>query len=351
MLPIIYLIQIKYFYDGIFRDIIEIITLSKGYIMRHSLTLSFIIPSLFLFLLLSCKTGGSGLNVTNGVDADDDEYLQSISLLKYTNKNGTYGICSSTIISHNIVLTAANCVLPKKDKLILKYSTFNNQGVREDHEVSPLYHVIHPKYDYSDVSTYKYDLAVLVFKRATFTGVSSIAISNIRPPVGTKVALVGFGCYTTAGMMFNEKTKDPKSKQPIFQKIDILMCNPNSNESTSLYKRFGENEIASSDFCPNAMIQVNQKKNIVDSQIDIPSGEDASPSSGDSGGPLLRKGGYIVGVSSYVDKVLKENRASCYVDVSIPENYQFLQDALQSVSKSQSESLKVEPPVTFEDVK
>ena len=66
-----------------------------------------------VFILVSCKSVGSRLNITNGTIIDNEQYPTAVELKSVSDVSDFSAVdeCSGTIVSDNVILTAAHCVV------------------------------------------------------------------------------------------------------------------------------------------------------------------------------------------------------------------------------------------------
>ena len=303
----------------------------------------FILNLVVVLLFSSCKSSESDPKIINGIYIDNK--LFPVALLVFNKDDGSLGVCTATIISDSTVLTAAHCLVPQRKSYILEFDVFYSDGTIRGYEASPLYYSVHKKFKRNDTSTYAYDIATLTFETNTFEGINPFQIAQSSVKEHSTVFLAGYGCFTTKKEIKILKKIHPITRKATILSDDLLVCRDPLDLDTNVHKRIGENLTVKPDSCPSGMIQINQVKNRVDTSIENPSGTDSAPSPGDSGGPLFKTDGTIVGVISAVSQVLKDNRVSCFVDLTLKENSSFLKEALfQSKTKILNNSGFV-PPV------
>lgn len=301
------------------------------------------ILNLLLLCFISCKTYDSDPKIINGIYVDDK--LFPVALLIYNNNNDSLGVCTATIISDNTALTAAHCLVPQRKSYIIEFDVSYSDGTITGYEASPLYYSVHKKFKKNDISTYVYDIATLTFKPNTFEGIKPLQISQSTAQNNSTVFLAGYGCFTTKKEIRILKKIHPITRKATILSDDLLVCEENPDLNSNVHKRIGENVTVKPEGCPSGMIQINQVKNRVDSSIKNPTGEDSSPSPGDSGGPLFKKDGTLVGVISTISKSLKDNRVSCFADLTLKENSMFLKEALLQSKTGIPNNSGLIPPV------
>ena len=274
-----------------------------------------------LISLLSCKTTKSETNVINGLNADNEAF--QVVLIVYTNVDKSAGICTGSVISHNKVLTAANCVIPKRKTLAVLFQTLNEDESITAHEQKVLSYTVHDRFNIDDPSTFPYNLAILNLPAGTFDATPPLELVNQRPEEGTNVFLVGYGCFTTKERKVHLKKIDASTFDHPLDVVEKIVCK-SKDPSTYFNRRIGENNITKSTLCPSNMIQVNQLQKQVDTNIKTPTGTDAAPSTGDAGGPLFKPTGLIIGTLSFYDETFKTDRVTCYTDLTQLENQKFI---------------------------
>ena len=71
---------------------------------------------LLLFFTVSCKSSSSNLNIIDGKYVDENLYPTVVLLSDYNfDHDYSYLVCTGIIVSENVVLTAADCLVDKKE--------------------------------------------------------------------------------------------------------------------------------------------------------------------------------------------------------------------------------------------
>ena len=111
---------------------------------------------------------------------------------------GSTGFCTATLVSADLVLTAAHCLYDRNTDRRLDVSEFRfNAGLRRGSAVTTMrikQAAIHPKYDRSrksDLSNMRYDVALLrLSEPVNLYDVSSLGVST--PQLGRDVGVVSY---------------------------------------------------------------------------------------------------------------------------------------------------------------
>lgn len=235
--------------------------------------------SLILLSALVTTQAFAGVTVSNGVNIQNSEHPAVVRL------EIPGGSCTGTYIAADIILTAAHCVEGAKQNQTGFYSNVavaTNQGFSEN-VVGIRVHAIFKEIwsgrakteEEAIDDTFKSlatDLAVI---KTTQISKHFISLASVKPALGQKLEIVGFGLDTPKpDPFFDEALKD------------------------SVRKRKGFNEVFS--FNPFSLFTCNARRldKTIHGHIELPDGENSAALPGDSGGPVLNEAGEIMGVSS-----------------------------------------------------
>jgi secreted trypsin-like serine protease len=244
------------------------------------------------------STDNSGIDdnrVVGGTDADPTKYpfFTLIEIAKtFSDQTEAIDVCGGTLISSDIVLTAAHCFAEGKvmtiSALINATSSETLTGFEYARDVTT--HVTHPDFD---AETFNYDVAILLLA-SPVTEVTPLLLnsdSNI-PEDGEDLELLGLG-------LLEENGSFPEFLQVVtLQAIPITTC----QENYAVY--------------PDGPISVNATLQLCAAAP----GKDACAA--DSGGPLIKTDGLsqllVATVSFGIGCALPVCHYSLYVYLSIP---------------------------------
>lgn len=257
------------------------------------------------------KSSQSALHITNGKEINETRY-QSVIFIR-GGAGGQVQDCTATFVNHYQAVTAAHCLEGMtSDKPDIYAAKFDANG-KEITSFSAEDFKIHPLYD-PNVSPNPHDLAVIDFPRHS---ASTIAlISSKAPAPGTWVQLVGYGD--------NENFYDEEG---------------HLNGSGSGKKRVGTNKIYAHEGDMLLIVGVPGKT----SNVSV--GTESCSGAGDSGGPLFVNSTTLVGVTfggglqkeTTADGTVQYTCGSYYVDLSRPENIDFLESVLKYEVKMEAD--------------
>ena len=277
---------------------LKILLLCYGGEMKNFFSLTVI----FVFLIISCKTNRSNINIINGIEDVNNKYPAVLSILMKAQddeyyiediNNENWSGCSSSVISHNTLLTASHCLVgathsdnngkTSKDGGIVRVKLDSGKMVKaKDFYINQKY----LDYDEADddFADSKYDVGIVVFEDHTFDGITPLKISNQVVKEGTKVQLVGYSCQTKVGS--GRDLDDPEWEKP--RPLDV--CKDIANNRNGHIRRYGTSTVYKNTLCPPDTLQVmtslkNANYNPED-RVD-PIGLSSAQWFGDSGGPTL----------------------------------------------------------------
>ena len=254
-----------------------------------------IIMVLLCICSLSCKQKtSSSPKIINGLPGEGMEEFNSVvqiwyKLNKQQNENGeySYSYCTSSVLSHNTILTAAHCL--KKDILEIK-AFFFDSDMNVKYSADAITWNIHPNFhldkDGHLDNTSENDVALILFPDNAFSDVTTpLTIAPNYPKPGTQSWSIGYGCETY---------KDTEETEQIDfwgqpRKIKINKAKCKENDGTNKGKRYGTNTVTYGGCPTKNMVAVRKTTSQADDEIDDPTGKDVVTTPGDSGGPLLIK--------------------------------------------------------------
>jgi len=174
------------------------------------------------------ETCAIGIYIFNGENAEEGEWPWQVAIRK--NRNAVHPYCGGTLITDNIVLTAAHCfkaeLSRKKPKAFRYWVRVGDHDVTrkdpQEEDIRAKKIIIHEQYNYPKDN----DIALIVLsKKVTLKGrvqVACLPMTN-NPPVpqtndnDRKMA----ECYITGwGAMYQNKTQPD-----ILQKLKVPLCN------------------------------------------------------------------------------------------------------------------------------
>ncbi|KAG5676492.1 hypothetical protein PVAND_006323 [Polypedilum vanderplanki] len=230
-----------------------------------------------MILLVNSRGGQS---MINGVPSKQKPFMASIRHRNFDDPFGSGHICGGTIITHNLVLTAASCVeITVADLLIIVGTNLRyNQSMSFNVDAREIF--IHPNYTANDRS---HNIALI----ETFTmpsnalNIQPIALSQNSPIVGDECEIFGFGqarSLTAPSQMLVGK----------IEIYDISACHHENRESM---------------ICSNS---------------------NTSPCNGDEGGPVVCNH-HVSGIIDYFDfnhcRIDVEIRRTTYMNVADYRNW------------------------------
>ena len=290
--------------------------------MRITFKTKILLSSLLILCCICCKTNSSETKILNGIEDRDNKYPNVLQIFTFTgekkdftlkeHKSRDWESCSSSVISHNTLLTAAHCI---KDAIntedgtsaIKVRFTSPKDYFDYDNDVNYIEQQLQAKafyYNkkYTGTTDTNYDIGIVVFEDHSFDGIKPLKISNLAIKEGTKIQLVGYGAnlhYEKGhGIMIELSNKIVK------------------------YPKYGTAIVTEHKHCPYSkdieILTVNQNlfENPKDRQD--PEGTNSGAWVGDSGGPALLwdNQDLIVGIASYGDPRNPKGLISCYTSIN-----------------------------------
>jgi V8-like Glu-specific endopeptidase len=248
-------------------------------------------------------------NITNGLNATDDQFQAVVLLL--ANFNSDKRLCTGTFLSDSKLVTAAHC-LPQKpvDLWVVRQDFHGSVEQESSSDVPKSYYIdaqalsftVHPEYSNNGSSAgfHPHDLAVVEFPIGTSS--TFVRLATRIPNVDEDVTLVGFGSDQASegeGVQFSNK-------------IGI--------------KRFGQSRLTGVE----AGLLVS-KGLLGHDDIGVGAGLWVATGPGDSGGPMLL-GGKLVAITSGggIEQTSRGTQVgvSKHVDLTNPSNAAFIQKVL-----------------------
>ena len=278
--------------------------------------LFFLISGVIFCLTLatySCKSIDSDPKLT-GADRISDSTIKEVIQLEVSHMSKTLrpNHCSGFIVSHNTVLTVANCLYDVKEITTTRPDT---------HEVIKTNkYKIHPKCKKECHDAY--DIGVVVFDDSSFEISSTYMIDTTTPrSKKTVLKLTSYGRTT------------------IFRNA-FINYDP---EDSSFYKQPGNTNITKSDLCGRGMIQAGSDESVFSIEEQAPDNNSVVANLSDAGGIAILESDHtrVVGIISHgienksykyiglkmADKKIETvKRASCIVDFSNKAVLNFLKD-------------------------
>ena len=286
---------------------------------------------MMMMMLVGCSQNQSEIKVINGIETSDYPAVLQLTIGSGPGSGG----CSSGVIAHNTLLTAAHCLedirsaaelsvrLSGSNKVIAKKYSYNKQFSSKNIDV-----------------TGGYDIAIVVFDDHTFDGIEPLTVEDKMPSAGTQVRLVGYGCktYKTGedsyyGYGFNYSSnilQDLLGSLGGYDRFATIEC---EYSDSSFVKRTGTTKVVDRSYCAANMLELKQLKAKVDADISNPTGEDVDTAPGDSGSPVLLESDHtkIVGITSYGSTSYKDNKPACYSSPIYGPNKSFLKETITTI--------------------
>ena len=286
--------------------------------MRFSFYL--IAMSCFVFSLFSCKSTSSKTYVSNGIEDTNNLYPAVLELTRdmgdgFVNDvtSDHYGHCSSSVISHNTILTATHCLIdvdqPEDDssctivkakKVKIRLSS-GKEVISEKYYLNDRYMdtvitdecpetipgISEDQVEKASFINRTSDIAIVVFDDNTFSGISPLKISNQKIKVKDKVQLVGFA-FPTKRIQYDNG------------EIDHDEIN---SEKYAHTRRYGSATIKENLYCEPGLLEIRSPIDNLPlnfSNKKDPLGVNAAIRPGDSGGPILsyKNQNLIIGLPS-----------------------------------------------------
>ncbi len=203
----------------------------------------------------------SDLNLVNGTV----DYKSSPGVIGLYIKRTGHGKqeCTGTIVRHDLVLTAAHCILEGVENVVFPFRNLADEGDLtglESRGLKSSLFVTHPKYQEVDhrnlYSFLKADVAFVIFEKNTFINwAKPLVISEKSPNPGDSVKLIGYGhASISEGLKFGIRRSGTAKVNRILSDF---------SNAIRIGRTWGS--------------------------------RDADPQEGDSGGPMLNEKGEILG--------------------------------------------------------
>ncbi len=195
--------------------------------MRRSVVFGCTILSMFV---LSCKSSQSQVNIINGIEDVDNIYPAVLQIEVYGYEDQDIGSCTSSVISHNTLITAAHCLEDENTKAKAIKAKLPSKKV-----VEAKASYTNDKYDYNKDDTDDYDIGIVVFEDHTFDEIMPLKISNHDINKGTAVIIAGYACQTDVEVGEFDWEKE------VFPKKVVSKCDGNDTD----IRRYGLNVVQS----------------------------------------------------------------------------------------------------------
>lgn len=278
--------------------------------------LFYLIFGIIFFLSLisySCKSVDSNPMLTGSDRIDESKITELIQLeVSHLSKTLRPSHCSGFVVSHNTVLTVANCLYDVNEITTIRPDTHE--------QIKTTKYKIHPKCKQECYDAY--DIGVVVFDDSSF-GISSTYIIDTTSSRAKKTVLklAAYGRTTTFRNAFINYDQ----------------------EDTSHYKQTGNTNVTKSDLCGRGMIQAGPDESVYSYEEKAPDNNSVVANLSDAGGiaVLASNPSRVVGIIShgvenksykYIGlkiadrKIQTVKRASCIVDFSNSSILDFLKD-------------------------
>ena len=275
--------------------------------MKKIFYLLFVI--LFIFSFTSCKSASSKTYVGNGIEDTDNRYPAVLEIFSDTGEGFDHeNHCTSSVISHNTLLTASHCladidqpsegenctiksskkvkvILPSGKEVFSKNYYLNTKFMNT--YIKTVCQDMYPNMTDQEFQTVRNtnlrsDIAIIVFDDNTFSDISPLKISNKKVQVGDKVQLVGYAypvIRVDKSIYYDKvKVKDEVGYNQIYDK------------KYEHVKRYGFTTVKDNLSCGDELFEIGapvENRAINSPNKKDPLGVNATIELGDSGGPIL----------------------------------------------------------------
>ena len=305
--------------------------------MKQSLSFVIVLISVFF---LSCKSTGSMTNVINGIEDTDNRYpavltifMKDIDARNYSEDihSDDWSGCSSSVISHNTLLTASHCLTSvvyrdngkrKKGEISVRLPSGKTLKAKEFYINETFFDLDESGKDEDVSKANSYDVGIVVFEDHTFDGITPLKISNRKVQVGDKLQLVGYSCQTKVGPGTDEDDPARDDLRP----LDV--CKNINNQENGHVRRYGTaSVVANTEECSEGNIELRSSLKNANydpkDRVDPP-GVNSASWFGDSGGPVLlyENQNLIVGMPSGI--IADDNTTGSCVTIFNPEIVEWL---------------------------
>ncbi|XP_066960320.1 trypsin II-P29-like [Macrobrachium rosenbergii] len=226
--------------------------------------------------------------------------------------------CGGTILNNFWILTTASCVTSSSYNLLVVLGEYNLDE-EEGYEISrtPLLSIIHPKYTY--FSTHAYNAALLLVPYFSYG--ERIQPASLLPKFDDKRHRLDrrFTDRMKEEEGGGKLCKTPDAKRDL-QGVEGLIAGwgrTNSEEFSSVVME-ANLTIQSNDFCQSAYPDDDMESLMC--AADVTHGG-VGACMGDSGGGLISKDGYILGIYSYAEPCASDEFPGIYVNMSAIQDW------------------------------
>ncbi len=286
---------------------------------------------LFIFSLTSCKSISSKNYVGNGIEDNDNHYPAVLEIFSDTGEGfDPENHCTSSVISHNTLLTASHCladidqpsegenctiksskkvkvILPSGKEVFSKNYYLNTKFMNT--YIKTVCQDMYPNMTDQEFQTVhntnlRSDIAIVVFDDNTFSDISPLKISNKKVQVGDKVQLVG---YAYPIILVDKSIYDGEVKVK-----DEVAYNQIYDKKYEHVKRYGFTTVKENLFCGYELFEIGspiENRAVNSPNKKDPPGVNATIELGDSGSPVLsyKNQNLILGLPSEKVRVNKED--------------------------------------------